>query len=830
MNKKSSLFVWFTFLYSSFLTAQSGIFYGQDLNDINDIVETDLGEIWVATDFEIVHIANNGNQITKYPSNAIVPSPGTIHTIEENSDTIWIGTDNGVYKFDGSIWTILPTQGLTTPVVEIVFTANNTLWCLGGGSFFSKDVFEFTGNAFTNHNIGGFTLKSFQNTLYLGTRSNNEPGHFYANSVWDTLPSMGSAVNNQTIDFAVDITGNLWSAHDAGISHYDGQSWIDDFSLANSITHTKIIAVGQTIYTPLISGFGSGGVLKITTSSLDTIATTYVYNSPISAFTAGKFGNIWIGKEHSIFQFFPELALDHTYEELSLNQIQAGVSPNGGLYKNFNQGFSFVGLKAGGKQSIFASGLWLGGIDQNFDTLLCIETYGQNGVDFYSGPISQVYDSLYVSKYNHVWKVTKSEIQTHQQQFNNPTYSAPFGIADWPGNGDQAKGEARFLAPFEDYNYNGVYEPSLGEHPDIRGDEALYFIMNDTRGSKTESNTNSMQMEIHGMMYAYDSAVAEFENSIFLTYKIHNRSGLNYNQLKLGLWTDYDIGAAFDDVIGSDSVNGVFYAYNGDSYDEGPLGYGSNPPAFGGTFLSDSLSGFMYYNNTSSFGPTATTDPQSSGDYINIMNRRWKDSSPLTVENPSGLFNLNNGDGYEIPASSSSTNFAYNDAANWYESPANSPDTRTLALIDIGGVAIDEERCIDLALIYGRDSAVAPLESFNSVIKLKDHAQNIHQFYNAKNFECLGESLGVTEDMFSGIPQQVYPNPVSRGETITVLNNQTVDSFQMVDVHGKTLLSKDERHQSDFTVTIPSTIRPGLYFLVIHHKGNDGTVLKLSVL
>jgi hypothetical protein len=43
----------------------------------------------------------------------------------------------------------------------------------------------------------------------------------------------------------------------------------------------------------------------------------------------------------------------------------------------------------------------------------------------------------------------------------------------WPGNGNIQNGEARFLAPFNDENFNQLYEPWLGETPDIRGDEAV---------------------------------------------------------------------------------------------------------------------------------------------------------------------------------------------------------------------------------------------------------------------------------------------------------------------------------------------------------------------
>jgi hypothetical protein len=102
---------------------------------------------------------------------------------------------------------------------------------------------------------------------------------------------------------------------------------------------------------------------------------------------------------------------------------------------------------------------------------------------FHGGPISttQAYNTLAYSNEYHdaIWKVSKAEILDHQANVQNPGYAVPAAIANWPGNGDTSLGIAAQLAPFIDLNGNGLYEPSLGDYPDIRGDEAVYVITND---------------------------------------------------------------------------------------------------------------------------------------------------------------------------------------------------------------------------------------------------------------------------------------------------------------------------------------------------------------
>ncbi|MBK8414466.1 MAG: hypothetical protein IPL22_08125 [Bacteroidetes bacterium] len=52
----------------------------------------------------------------------------------------------------------------------------------------------------------------------------------------------------------------------------------------------------------------------------------------------------------------------------------------------------------------------------------------------------------------------------------------PTNIADWLVSIHLF---SRVLAPFADFNSNGIYDPQNGDYPYILGDESIYSIFND---------------------------------------------------------------------------------------------------------------------------------------------------------------------------------------------------------------------------------------------------------------------------------------------------------------------------------------------------------------
>jgi hypothetical protein len=298
-----------------------------------------------------------------------------------------------------------------------------------------------------------------------------------------------------------------------------------------------------------------------------------------------------------------------------------------------------------GKQTIFQHSLWFGGLDA-YDTLhLAACRYGQVGEDYWAGPLKTTdasIDLMTALKYHHIWNLTREEIDQFIAHHADDNYEAPEDILTWPahGEGDYAQN----LAPFVDVDGDGRYNPEAGDYPDIKGDQCLFFIFNDSFMEHGESYGKKIGLEIHAMVYAYNAPDDEaLNNTVFINYKFFNRSANDYHDVYLGLWTDWDIGYGWDDFVGCDVQRNSCFGYNGfplDGYNE-PNAYGNNPPVQVLTVLagpySDAnerlgMTGFMYHNNY--YGENG--EPSIDDDYYKYLRGLWRNGQPM----------LYGGDGY----------------------------------------------------------------------------------------------------------------------------------------------------------------------------------------
>lgn len=332
-------------------------------------------------------------------------------------------------------------------------------------------------------------------------------------------------------------------------------------------------------------------------------------------------------------------AIAQTNNKLSLNNLKAVFRSDGQLFYDDSTTI-FEIPKGGGRNSISAAGLWIGGFDAGKNIHLAAQTYRESGTDFWPGPLNikdGSIDSATSKKYDKVWKVTRLEIDSFLLGL-----SFPASIKNWPGNGDTTNGEALKLAPFIDLNSNGIYEPLLGEYPDMKGDEMLWWVYNDNLDVHTESKAKPLGFEIQAWAYVYGCSGTLLQNTLFLNYRIINRSQNVYDSCHIGLWSDIDIGNLFDDYIGCDINLNSFFGYNSTNYDRDTTikkfsykGYKNFPPAQGITFLkgiSDDagkemkMSNFIYYNNDNSL----EGNPSFPTQYNNYLSGKWLNGDRIT--------------------------------------------------------------------------------------------------------------------------------------------------------------------------------------------------------
>jgi len=448
----------------------------------------------------------------------------------------------------------------------------------------------------------------------------------------------------------------------------------------------------------------------------------------------------------------PAVWAQQPFGELDTNQIRVRFHAEGDMGWDLFSAPNFEVPKGSGKHTLFAAAPWIGAIDESGQLRMAAQTYRQTGEDYVAGPVADQYDSAY----RRVWVVKADEIATHQTQHAQPGYTAPEAILTWPGNGDTTNGEAWQLAPFEDFNQNGVYEPIEGEVPAIKGSQAAFAIFNDGT-IHGETGGQPLNAEIHMMAYAIDRPVDALDSwlneVIFLDYKVFQRTGMALRQMYFGFWTDWDLGQFSDDFVGCDTAREAWFAYNADSLDDPPQGYGLQPPAMSAAWLNHPMAHHMYYNNDF----TAIGNPEIAQQFYGYLIGQWKDGTLLTQ----------GGSGY---GSGTPTAYAFpgdpTQAGQWHESQAGSTpgDRRGLSSVGPFTLTPSEPVCVRLALIYGRDQS-ATGNHLTSIEVMKRKIDSVQANYASGDGEgCLlsGAQTGTTS--LRQIPSQtaawrIAPNP-----------------------------------------------------------------------
>jgi hypothetical protein len=188
------------------------------------------------------------------------------------------------------------------------------------------------------------------------------------------------------------------------------------------------------------------------------------------------------------------------------------------------------------------------------------------------------------------------------------------------------------------------------------------FVFNDQM-IHTETQGEILGVEIHCMAWAFDDQRGgePYNSTIFYSYKIMNKSTVDYFDTYLGMYSDMDLGFAYDDYVGCHVQNGNFYVYNGEPIDGNgePESFGEKIPAqsiciLSGPFMDadgldnpdgscdESINGsgfgdgeadnerfgmsrFVFFsNNTSLYG-----DPEVAAEYYDHLRGIWKDGGSM---------------------------------------------------------------------------------------------------------------------------------------------------------------------------------------------------------
>ena len=546
--------------------------------------------------------------------------------------------------------------------------------------------------------------------------------------------------------------------------------------------------------------------------------------------------------------------MSQTTDVLDINNVGAIINQKYSLFNN-NTG-SDPGFEVpinSGKHSIFASSFWISGIDGGGLLNGAFQTY--NELDFRGGVSA---------KFQRVWKIDLTTIHDHQTNYANSGYVMPYVIEFWPAHGDTTLGEDFYMAPFYDVNSNGVYEPTLGDYPKIKGDQAIWWFMSDD--TTHASFSQRMGIDIHCMAYAFDCGDSAVDNSVFIDYKIINQSTSTYQDVWIGKYIDFDIGNSQDDFIGTSVRDGVFYSYNANSFDGGASGYGNHPPAqgcmilgphqdpdgednpgpnfsnnyhvpvdtalmhngvvyrgqginYGDGIIDNERLGLTRTMGVSSGSSFPTSEPVSPAGYYYFLKGIWQDGTTLS----------HGGDGYPA-ANPVNSKFMYPDTSDlqfwstdgdtvptWSEITAlhSAGDRRMMGSTGPFTMTPGYEDSVTFIYVFGRDYASSdPLESVNIML---ERARTIRSYLDNCCIPC-SKSLS-TNEIIKPDNVLVYPNPSA--DKFTITSATLPDRINVYNNIGQLVLTTTSTSVS--TELDLTNLGSGVFYATIEFKDNSIT-------
>ncbi|MDL2296589.1 T9SS type A sorting domain-containing protein [Bacteroidales bacterium OttesenSCG-928-B11] len=536
-----------------------------------------------------------------------------------------------------------------------------------------------------------------------------------------------------------------------------------------------------------------------------------------------------------------------------VNNISALFCINEGVTSDEESGAHFFVPKNSTKSTMYYSDFWIGGRDQNQQRKIAstlLRTFGSN---FTPGPIFRYIadepfdpdaweevETAQDEKWNRFYIVEKKEIDDFLTSGGTQIANS---ILEWPAHGDVSIDQPYHLAPFFDKNGDGVYNPHHGDHPLIRGDRAAFFIINGTNHCHLDADFGCFEVDIHGMIYGFDAPQDEvLNNTIFLNYKIVNRTGMDITDTYLSLGTSFNIGLPSDDYIGCDVQRNAYFGYNASAVDGNgqAAAYGNNPPIqavviLGGPTINDErlgMTGFLSYTNDTG----VTGYPSTTFDFYNISKGIWRDNTRMRYGGGGHVNCGANGPecDYMYPGLTDPDNIGTDgvdpnplqySADGWTEGGiGNAPGSRS-GVGNVGPFTLLTDQTVELDFAY---LTVFPKDSVTRFDQLGIFIDSLTQsFLTGKT--PYGQdyvTLNMPDNPKQPTPAEIllFPNPTSEIITIQLKdNNQQMGIIELYNIFGMKILT-DNVSGNEHQISMKN-LASGIYFCRIysHTKQELGT-------
>lgn len=554
--------------------------------------------------------------------------------------------------------------------------------------------------------------------------------------------------------------------------------------------------------------------------------------------------------------------------KISPNNVNYTIIPNGAII-DYNNNYQIVqngcepiiGKPTSCPMSIFSSGIWAGGLDENSEVKLAATEYYllNDDFDWYAGPLDSNGEPFECSDWDKVFQINKDDLIPLLTNYENGQFNGldcsqlTDNVKYWPGKGNPYWNEKfdfdlpnQELATFFDYDKNGIYDPCKGDLPSLNfilvsslsikpdiiinsfPNQVAFCIINDNGGPHKLSGGDNIKLELH--MYAYGfKGEGSINNTSFVNVRSFYKGAVNLEDFYFGIYTDVDLGCYNDDYVGTDEENEFTYFYNMDTLDgtngdkcvNGAVTFGSEIPLIGIQLLSgvkndgNENTGFTssVILNLAGIGNAepATTNPFNYVSMYNVLRGNWRTDEPLTY----------GGTGYNL-GSIDTVKHLFTDPPNdengWSMCTANLSIGDRRVLQSTGGIKLrpGDIKEFTFAYIYQPISQL-PCPDISELQFIAKETKLFHD----NNYLI----TSTNETYFT----QKFINISSKINEFTIIGLKGNVDVLIRDVNGKNIQSFDV-DLSEFAWKAPDYYSNGMYIVQIKSKTGSKATFKQMVL
>ena len=465
--------------------------------------------------------------------------------------------------------------------------------------------------------------------------------------------------------------------------------------------------------------------------------------------------------------------------------------------------------------ALFAAGLWVSG-EVDGAPRFAGSTYGN--WEFWPGPLDATGETTAsrCASFDKIWRVSVRDLaaygrsgitaQTNPDLLSWPiAQGAPYFV-DTNGNDRRDASEPRIALGPGDAGYSltlgggAVLDLAAGERPDLVGDQAAWWVMNDNGNLHNWSGSQPLGIEVQVLAYGFTTPDVAVSTATVYEYTILNRGTNTIIDSRVSLWSDPDIGNFGDDYVGSDAARGMGFAYNGDEDDEGAGGYGAFTPAIGIDLLSSAAGTIAFTNNGGVTGDPSVEDDRRVAAWL-AQQSLWKDGEPIT----------RGGDGYN-PGSSDVTTWAFDGDPLGFEfwteeqpvvgePQREAGDRRIVVNAPAVTLAPGESRQVDVAILFAAGARART--RLASVSRLRDISDAVQAAYDADGTRGIRDA-SVTYGAAPARPDRPTLVSPANGTDFETTQPASV-TFEWTAVPGAAAYVLDFGNGTEYTVAAPAT-------------------------